>query len=198
MSTSTVNTDLTTRTSKDGMRFHSAGREHWIDPPWEWEERDNPRFWIDRLQDSLDALPATAKLPALTICQPYASMIASGTKVCENRHWRSLALKPGPFLIHAGKSLKYMLPGYLKRWPLTPLGKIIAVAWYDGAYYSDVLKSGRMDSRYPGIAHHEHVEGNHCWIFPAVIELPIAVVWKGEQQIFEVAWDDVKTRGGVE
>ena len=56
----------------------------------------------------MDALVAREKIPALTVCQPWAWAIMHAGKIYENRTWRDGYT--GPLLIHAGKSQKY-LPG---------------------------------------------------------------------------------------
>jgi hypothetical protein len=43
---------------------------------------------------------------ALSVCQPFASLIISGEKRVENRRW-STSYR-GPLLIHAGKSRKWL------------------------------------------------------------------------------------------
>jgi hypothetical protein len=43
-----------------------------------------------------------AEAKVLTVCQPYAEMIACGHKPVENRVWWTFYR--GPLLIHAGKS----------------------------------------------------------------------------------------------
>jgi len=45
-------------------------------------------------------------MKALTISQPFASLIASGSKFVENRTWPTSYR--GPLAIHAGKGTQYM------------------------------------------------------------------------------------------
>lgn len=45
-------------------------------------------------------------MKALTICQPYAELIARGDKPIENRTWPTHYR--GPLLIHAGKSRAWL------------------------------------------------------------------------------------------
>lgn len=45
-------------------------------------------------------------MKALTISQPFASLIASGEKWIENRIWYTSYR--GPLAIHAGKGLQYL------------------------------------------------------------------------------------------
>lgn len=66
-------------------------------------------------------------MKALTICEPYASLIAYGNKRYETRSWATKYR--GPLLIHAGKSRKYMRKSAELGLPeVTPrYGMIIAV-----------------------------------------------------------------------
>lgn len=45
-------------------------------------------------------------MKALTISQPYASLIANGEKWIENRRWETLYR--GKLAIHAGKGTQYL------------------------------------------------------------------------------------------
>lgn len=47
-------------------------------------------------------------MKALTICQPYAHLIATGEKWVENRTWQTS--HRGSLVIHAGKSRKWLTP----------------------------------------------------------------------------------------
>ena len=59
-------------------------------------------------------------MQALSIRQPWASLIASGLKDIENRTWQT-AKAPGRFLIHATKS---KVPGDFEDYPLEMLGNV--------------------------------------------------------------------------
>jgi hypothetical protein len=56
----------------------------------------------------MDSTPTQSEIKgkALTICQPYAELIARGEKVIENRTWPTSYR--GPLLIHAGKSREWL------------------------------------------------------------------------------------------
>ncbi len=51
-------------------------------------------------------MPGGESMKALTVCEPYASLIACGFKTYETRSWATKYR--GPLIIHAGKSKKYM------------------------------------------------------------------------------------------
>ncbi len=62
-------------------------------------------------------------MKALTVQQPYASLIASGQKTIELRSWSTMYR--GPLLIHAGKRLHSDYRNRLL--PLLPRGVIVCV-----------------------------------------------------------------------
>lgn len=61
-------------------------------------------------------------MKALTVQQPYASLIASGEKWIENRSWHTNYR--GPLAIHAAKSSKYIKSKLLA---IYPTGRIVAI-----------------------------------------------------------------------
>lgn len=109
---------------------------------------------------------------ALTICQPFASLIADGSKWVENRTW--CTSHRGPLAIHAGSSTRYLEPKELADYPT---GGIVAVA--------DLVACVRLSNVVGHVAHdcqelarlsidrmhflnHEHTEGPWCWILQNV------------------------------
>ncbi|MGE3276746.1 MAG: ASCH domain-containing protein [Vicinamibacterales bacterium] len=64
-------------------------------------------------------------IPALTVCQPYAHLIASGDKPVENRGWPTRYR--GPLLIHAGKSRAWLDEGDELVCPEMAFGAFVAV-----------------------------------------------------------------------
>jgi hypothetical protein len=63
------------------------------------------------------------KIHALTISQPYASLISDGKKWVENRRWATRYR--GPLAIHAGSGTQYLTKKQLADYPT---GHVIAVA----------------------------------------------------------------------
>jgi len=61
-------------------------------------------------------------MKALTISQPFASLIASGEKWIENRRWETKYR--GPLAIHAGKGTQYLDRAQLAGYP----AGVVAVA----------------------------------------------------------------------
>lgn len=110
-------------------------------------------------------------MKALTISQPFASMIASGEKWIENRHW-STSYR-GSLAIHAGKGTQYLDRHELKEFPT---GVVIAIAKLVACYSIEQIQANDSDStkrklridgsiwNWSEAARHEHAEGPFCWI----------------------------------
>lgn len=130
-------------------------------------------------------------MKAITISQPYASLIATGAKFVENRTW-STSYR-GPIAIHAGKGMQYLTRVELAKYAT---GKVIAIADLVDCLRYDALH----DAEYPyralahrsfrtisEVIHHKYTEGPWCWILEGVVRIePIEA--KGMQQIWN--WDN--------
>jgi hypothetical protein len=115
-------------------------------------------------------------MKALTISQPFASLIANGEKWIENRTWPTGYR--GPLAIHAGKGLQYLSKVELSYYPS---GAIIATADLVACVKFDeiIKKSKTIESErnqiIPGTcrawlraAEHKHAKGPWCWILENV------------------------------
>jgi len=105
-------------------------------------------------------------MKALTICQPYAELIARGDKVIENRTWE----RPyrGPLAIHAGKTRTWMDEGDDERYPVMVFGAIIAIATL-----VDVVRLNDLPEH---LRDNEHANGPWCWLLRDVRRItPIAM-----------------------
>ena len=134
---------------------------------------------------------------ALTVCQPFASLIAAGHKFVENRTWPTSYR--GPLLIHAGKSRKYLtccdeLPGDLPD-PL-PFGAIVADSELVECINLDAPVDHGAIERMAAVGitldeflDHEHTEGPWCWILRDVSPLPEPVPCSGRQQLWKPPHD---------
>lgn len=133
---------------------------------------------------------------ALTICQPYAELIARGVKLVENRTWEMLYR--GPLLIHAGKSRKF-LSGDNYGIPLAEMqwGAVIAAVDVVACKHITQIEKERRKThliRQPGdfpshlefLLTHEHVEGPFCLVFTNIRRFQQPVPFKGAQGIFNV------------
>jgi hypothetical protein len=126
---------------------------------------------------------------ALTVCQPYASLIVGGSKRVENRRWPTRYR--GPLLIHAGKST-----AWLDRWaagvpadiPLPdplPMGAIVGqVEVVTCLSIEEVVGSRRGHLAW--LDRHPHAEGPWCWILQRPEQYAVPIPYRGSQGIFDV------------
>lgn len=122
-------------------------------------------------------------IPAITVCQPFARLIAIGEKWCENRKWRTDHV--GPILIHAGKSRAFMTPGASLEG--LDFGVFVAGAWLQTAVHVSACKTPEWAKHnYAGIDQHPHVEGPYCWLLRDVVPFRDRVAYRGQQGLFEV------------
>lgn len=132
-------------------------------------------------------------MKALTISQPYASLIANGEKWVENRRWPSSYR--GPLAIHAGKGTQYLSKSEMVRFAT---GCVVAVARLASCVrigivqFNDMVPANRKHIA-PGttkfwseIARHPHTEGPWCWILEDIYKLESPVPFRGAQGLFDV------------
>ncbi len=96
-------------------------------------------------------------MKALTICQPYAEMIACGEKTIENRTWPTSYR--GPLAIHAGKSRAWLEAEDERERPGMAFGAIVATARVVDCIHVDRLSEAH--------AANHHANGPWCWILEA-------------------------------
>lgn len=113
-------------------------------------------------------------MKALTICQPYAHLIAIGDKVIENRTWPTRYR--GWLAIHAGKSKDWLDPDNETN-PDLVFGAIVAVA--------RMVDCRRLEQLSPELKSHKHANGPWCWVFDKVLRLPTPVPCKGAQGLWQ-------------
>ena len=137
-------------------------------------------------------------MKALTICQPYASLIIGWhgmpeeiRKRVENRSW--IMSYRGPLLIHAGKSRAW-LDSWCGRVPSDmPFGAIIGRVDVVGCVAKERLgfRSG-VRERYPWIVDHIHAEGPYCIIVENPVRFAEPIPYRGQQGVFDVPDDIVR------
>ena len=121
-------------------------------------------------------------MKALTVCQPYAELIANGEKVIENRTWATIVR--GPLAIHAGKSRAWLSDddhqkaNYGVDIGAIPFGAVVAVARLRGCCRIQDLPLDLRD--------HMHAEGPWCWILEDVRRIT-PVPCSGAQGLWEWA-----------
>lgn len=126
-------------------------------------------------------------MKALTISQPYASLIASGEKWVENRAWGTDYR--GPLAIHAGKGTQYLDKQQLAEYPTSQIVAVcdlvacISIAGPRRWDRSTVLADGiTVDD----VFKHMHTEGPWCWVLKHVRRLPSGVWCRGMQGLWTV------------
>lgn len=105
-------------------------------------------------------------MKALTICQPYAELIARGEKLIENRAWSTPYR--GLLAIHAGKSREWLDHDDLTEYPDMVFGAVIAIATLADCIHlrgvpNELPEAWVYDPRYA-----DHANGPWCWVLADV------------------------------
>jgi hypothetical protein len=100
-------------------------------------------------------------MKALTVCQPWAELIARGIKLVENRTWPTAYR--GPLAIHAGKSRQWLMDPrdwhYAVELPATDaltFGALIAVV--------ELVDCVEVEMLPADLRSHPFAEGPWCWV----------------------------------
>lgn len=115
-------------------------------------------------------------MKALTVCQPYAELIARGLKPIENRTWPTDYR--GPLLVHAGKSREWMDDGDLEAYPAMAFGAFVAEVV--------LVDCVRLEQLPVSLRHHQHANGPWCWVLAHVKRIDPPVQWRGAQGLWDV------------
>lgn len=128
---------------------------------------------------------------ALTISQPYASLIDTGKKWVENRSWETKYR--GPLAIHAGKGTQYLTSSQLAAYPT---GVVLAVADLVGCVHidrlrlmADVRPKERITATnwyWSEILRHQYTEGPWCWLLSNVRRLEFPFPCRGAQGLWRL------------
>jgi len=136
------------------------------------------------------AVEYAVKGKALTICQPYAELIARGEKRVENRSWPTRYR--GQLLIHAGKSREWLsgdgshpADNYGIPLPAMQFGALIAIATLVDCLWISRIRAGLYDALYPWLRDHEHTEGDVCWVLTDVRRLSAPIPCRGAQGLWD-------------
>lgn len=129
-------------------------------------------------------------MKALTISQPYASLIANGQKVCENRTWTTT--HRGPLAIHAGQGSRYLSRDELRKHVRSA---IVAKCELQHVFHIDDLRKmpasrvlmndGERNWSVADILSHEHTEGPYCWLLNRVVKLDTPIPGGGALGLWE-------------
>jgi len=129
-------------------------------------------------------------MKALTISQPFASMIATGEKFVENRRWSTTYR--GPLAIHAGRGSQYLDRAELRRWPT---GCVLAVGTLLACWPLGGLRRAargcviaRSAVTVGDVLDHRHTEGPWCWILVDVRRYRDPIPALGSQGLWD--WNE--------
>ena len=126
-------------------------------------------------------------MKCLTICQPFAELIARGEKRVENRTWKTSYR--GPLLIHAGKSRKWLThewAGDAQAIPTLVFGAIVGVARLERCLSIREIRHLHRDSPDAWLSHHPHCKGPWCWVLSGAKRLSDPIPYRGQLGLFEV------------
>lgn len=117
-------------------------------------------------------------MKGLTICQPYAELIARGDKFVENRTWDHP--HRGPLAVHAGKSRCWLREADVAAYPDMAFGAIVAVCTLDNCLHIDALREqAATDQRLWRATQHVHTEGPYCFLLTDIVRLRDPVPARG-------------------
>jgi len=136
-------------------------------------------------------------MKAISLWQPWASLVSVGAKTYETRHWTTN--HRGPLAIHAAKfripdlarllwqdefaaALKCLAPNCAIVTPrFLPFGAIVATC--------ELVDCARVENVFPGAEtiFGDYTPGRFAWQLARVKRLPTPIPWKGRQGFFEVA-----------
>lgn len=132
---------------------------------------------------------------ALTISQPWADLIRSGSKLTENRRWYTSYR--GPLAIHAGSGAQYLSRADLAKYTT---GAVVAIA--EMVACLDLAKLRKLppdveieDTRFTvgDIANHKYAEGPFVWVLDNIRSIePIYVPGKQGLWLWEVETESIK------
>lgn len=114
-------------------------------------------------------------MKALTICQPYAELIARGDKPIENRTWPTSYR--GLLFIHAGKSRAWMEPEDDEQYPGMAFGALVATVRLVDCVRVERLPETLIDN--------PHANGPWCWILADANRIQ-PIPYRGAQGLWDV------------
>lgn len=137
-------------------------------------------------------------MKALTISQPFATLIATGQKWVENRTWETKYR--GPLAIHAGKGTQYMTRREMDEQEL-PYGSVVAVANLVACVELSMVRRVLFPTEFrkAGIdrqqfLEHKHTEGPWCWVLMLASRFEKPVAARGAQGLWN--WEPPTGKGG--
>ena len=121
-------------------------------------------------------------MKALTICQPFAELIARELKRVENRSWRTHYR--GPLAIHAGLSREWLGEDYGLDVDRFDFGAVIATCTLVECFSIEQIRAGDLPAEYDWLSTHDHAHGPQCWVLANVKWLVDPIPCKGRQGLW--------------
>lgn len=129
---------------------------------------------------------------AITISQPYASLIAQGHKFVENRTWPAPSKAIGQDIaIHAGKGTQYVTRKQLADYPH---GCVLAIATLslcvsrqsiiENTVYRPNELAYQTGKTWQELFSHQHTEGPFCWVLTNIRKLDQPVPASGNMGLW--------------
>lgn len=139
-------------------------------------------------------------MKAITLWQPWATLVAIGAKQIETRAWATS--HRGPLAIHAAKhspawalSLAVTPPFFQAladvSYPVMPCGYIVATCWLDSVFRITATNAPGEPERSFG----DYTPGRWAWWLERVYRLPEPIPAKGSQGLWE--WTPPANWGAV-
>jgi hypothetical protein len=137
-------------------------------------------------------------MKAISLLQPWASLIACKAKTCETRSWRPAHL--GPLAIHASARFPAEFRKLCDEWPFCkyvmrdlPLGAIVAVARLVKIETTDRWRERYVPNADPRLDEEcefgDYGLGRYAWHLMDVIALPAPIPCKGSLSLWTVPPD---------
>ena len=130
---------------------------------------------------------------ALTISQPHASLIASGKKWVENRHWGTDYR--GPLAIHAGQGEQYLMQPWRYGHPTSRILAVCRLVTCVDIRSDELLENAdeleKAGLTIVDVLTHEHATGPVCWVLEDVRCLPDSVSANGRPGLWDCGRPEV-------
>lgn len=120
-------------------------------------------------------------MKALTICQPYAELIARGDKLIENRTWYTPYR--GCLAIHAGKSRDWL--GYDDEEAARYAVDVKSIVFGAVVAVVDLVDCVRVEELPHLLSTHEHAHGPWCLVLKNVRRLAEPIRYRGAQGLWD-------------
>lgn len=128
-------------------------------------------------------------MKALTISQPFASLITNGEKWVENRSWETKYR--GSLAIHAGKGTQYLTAKQLENHVTVAIVATCELVACVNRIAPTTAQRNELERyyRWDDFLLHKHAEGPWCWVLHEVRPAVQPVGINGKQGLWDVPED---------